>query len=97
MTTEIARYRAQPGKADELAQGLTQAMAVFKRAEGCRSIRLSRSVEDDQLFMYEIEWISVEYHVEVFRKGPLFTEYRSHITGLFVEPVDMMHFETIAR
>jgi quinol monooxygenase YgiN len=95
MVTEIARYRAQPGKADDLANGLLAALDVFKRADGCRSIRLCRSVEDDQLFMYEIEWISVEYHVEIFRKGPLFTEYRNHINGLFIEPVDMMHFETI--
>ena len=35
------------------------------------------------------------YHVEIFRGGPLFAQYRSHITGLFVEPVDVNHYETI--
>lgn len=95
MVTEIARYRAQPGKSDALASGLIAAMAVFQADEGCQSIRLRRCLEDDQVFMYEIEWISLDYHVNVFRKGPLFAQYRSHINGLFVEPVDVNHYETI--
>ena len=97
MVTEIARFRAQPGKADELAQGLLRGAEVIKTAEGCQSIRVSRCIEDDSLFMYKIEWVSLDYHVNVFRQSALFTEYRSHINGLFIEPVDMVHFETISQ
>jgi quinol monooxygenase YgiN len=95
MVTEIARFRAQPGKAEALKDGLIKGAAVIETAEGCKSIKVSRCIEDDQLFMFQIEWVSLEYHVEVFRKSPLFAEYRSHINGLFVEPVDMVHFEAI--
>ena len=95
MVTEIARFRAQPGKAEDLANGLIKGAAVIKTAEGCQSIKVSRCIEDDQLFLFQIEWVSLEYHVDTFRGGPLFVQYRSHITGLFVEPVDMNHYETI--
>jgi heme-degrading monooxygenase HmoA len=97
MVTEIARFRAQPGKADELAQGLLGGAEVIKTAKGCQSIRVSRCIEDDSLFMYQIEWVSLDYHVNVFRKSALFAEYRSHINGLFIEPVDMVHFETFSQ
>lgn len=95
MVTEIARFRAQPGKADDLANGLVKGAAVIKTAEGCQSIKVSRCIEDDQLFLFQIEWVSLEYHVDVFRKSALFAEYRSHINGLFVEPVDVNHYEAI--
>lgn len=95
MVTEIARFRAQPGKADELANGLMKGAAIIKTAEGCESIKVSRCIEDDQLFIFQIEWETLAYHVDKFRGSPLYAQYRSHIAGLFVEPVDVNHFEAI--
>ncbi|MBF6590474.1 MAG: antibiotic biosynthesis monooxygenase [Ktedonobacterales bacterium] len=89
---EIARFRARPGKADDLRAGLVAAMAVIRRAEGLRSITLRRCVEDADLFIYQIEWQTLEHHTVTFRGGPLFPEYRGHIAGLFVEPVVAEHY-----
>ena len=97
MVKEIARFRAQPGKADELAAGLVRGLKVVQTAEGCLSARLCRCVEDDQVYIYEIAWETLAHHVDMFRGSPLFAEYRSHITGLFVEPVDVSHYETISQ
>lgn len=95
MVTELAQFTAQPGKADALEQGLRAAMDVIRRGEGCRSIRLRRCVEDPNSFLYEIEWETLEHHTVTFRGGPLFAEYRSHITGLFVDPVAVRHYEMV--
>ena len=95
MVTEIARFRAQPGKADELANGLMKGAGIIKTAEGCHSIKVSRCIEDDQLFIFQIEWETLAHHVVMFRGSPLYAQYRSHITGLFVEPVDVNHYEAI--
>ena len=95
MVTEIARFTAQPEKAQALLQGLHDALPVIARAAGCRSIRLMRCVEDDNVFLYEIEWETLNDHLVVFRNSPLFTEYRSHITGLFLDPVFVQHFERL--
>lgn len=95
MVTEIARFRAQPGKADELANGLLKGAAIIKTAQGCQSIKVSRCIEDNQLFIFQVEWETLAHHVDIFRGGPLFAQYRSHITGLFVEPVDVNHYESI--
>ena len=96
MVKEFAQFTAQPGKAEELLRGLQAGMAVIRRADGCHSIRLSRCVEDPNAFAYEVEWETLEHHTERFRGGPLFPEYRSHINGLFVDPVFVRHYETIA-
>lgn len=95
MVIEIAQFTAQPGKAEELRRGLLAAMPVIRRAEGCHSVRLRRCVEDPSVFTYEIEWETLDHHTVTFRGGPLFGEYRSHITGLFVEPVYVRHYEPI--
>jgi heme-degrading monooxygenase HmoA len=96
MVTEIAQFTAQPGQADALERGLRDAMAVIRGAEGCRSITLRRGIEDPSTFIYEIEWETLEHHTVQFRGGPLFAQYRGHITGLFVEPVVARHFATVA-
>jgi heme-degrading monooxygenase HmoA len=97
MVTEIARFRAQPGKDGALADGLARGLNVIEGAEGCLSARLCRCVEDDQVYIYQIEWETLAHHVDTFRSGPLFAQYRSHITGLFVEPVEVNHYETIQQ
>jgi heme-degrading monooxygenase HmoA len=95
MVTEMARFTALPGKADELARGLQAAMAVIRGAEGCRGITLRRCVEDPDVFLYQIDWETLEHHTVRFRGGPLFAQYRAHIAGLFVDPVQVRHYEAV--
>ena len=95
MVTEIARFTAQPGQEDKLREGLTNAMPVFHRDPACHGIMLRRCVEEPNVFMYQIEWESLELH-HAFRASPLFAEYRSHITGFFQDPIELRHYETLA-
>ena len=80
MVKEIARFRAQPGKADELAAGLVRGLKVVQTAEGCLSARLCRCVEDDQVYIYEIAWETLAHHVDMFRGSPLFA-LRCEVNG----------------
>lgn len=95
MVTEIAQFTAAPGKAEDLAQGLVQAMALIRGAQGNQGITLRRCVEDPNIFVYEIAWATLEDHTVAFRGGPHFAQYRSHINGLFQEPVVVRHYETV--
>jgi len=96
MITEIAQFTAVAGKAEELRAGLERAMEIVRGAEGNQGITLRRCVEDPNSFLYEIQWATLEDHTVKFRGGPLFAQYRSHINGLFVEPVAVRHYETVA-
>ena len=96
MVTEIAEITAQPAKAEELQAGLLRGLEVIRSAEGCRSALLKRCIEDGDRFVLEIEWETLEHHTVQFRGGPLFPQYRSHITGLFVDPIVARHYATIS-
>jgi heme-degrading monooxygenase HmoA len=97
MVTEIAQFRAQLGKSEALQSGLLAAMPVIRRAEGMRSIVLRQCVEDPDLFIFQIEWETLEHHTVTFRGGPLFPEYRSHIAGFFVDPVSVSHYDNVGE
>jgi hypothetical protein len=56
MVTEIARFTAQPGKEEDLRDGLIRAMPVFGRDPACHGITLRQCVEEPNVFMYQIEW-----------------------------------------
>jgi heme-degrading monooxygenase HmoA len=95
MVTEIAQFTAVPGKAEELLAGLRAAMPIIRGAQGNQGITLRRCIEDPDIFIYEIQWATLEDHTVTFRGGERFAQYRSHITGLFVEPVAVRHYETM--
>lgn len=96
MVLEIAEFNAVPGKAEELQAALLRASEVIRRADGCRAITFRRCVEDPNRFIGEIEWETLEHHTVGFRGGPLFPEYRSHIAGLFVDPIVARHYTTVS-
>jgi quinol monooxygenase YgiN len=95
MIVEIADFNAQPGKAEEFLEGLKRGMEVVRKAEGCRAVIIRRQIEDPNHFVAQIEWETLEHHTVMFRGIPQFQEYRSHITGLFVDPIVARHYETV--
>lgn len=96
MILEIAEYTAQPGKGEALAAGLRQGIGIIRRADGCQSVHLRRCAEQPDRFIAEIMWETLEHHTIRFRGSPQFQEYRSHIAGLFVDPIVVHHYEQIA-
>lgn len=95
MVLEIAQITAQPGKVEELRAGLVAAISVIRRAEGCHSVMVRQQIEDPSQFILQIEWETLERHTVTFRGGPLFAEYRSHIAGLFVDPIVARHYQQV--
>jgi quinol monooxygenase YgiN len=95
MVLEIAQYTAQPGKAGAFQAGLLKGIEIIRRAKGCISATPRRQIEDPEKFIVMIEWETLEDHTVGFRGSPQFLEYRSHLAGLFVEPIVAPHFEAI--
>lgn len=95
MVLEIAQYTAQPGKADEFQAGLLRGIEIIRKAKGCVSATPRRQIEDPEKFIVMIEWETLEDHTVGFRGSPQFLEYRSHLAGLFVEPILAPHYEAI--
>lgn len=92
MVLEIAEFTAQPSKAEALQAGLIEGAKIIRRAKGCQSVTVRRQIENPDKFVFLIEWDTLEDHTVGFRGSAQFQEYRSHITGLFVDPIVAPHY-----
>ena len=63
MITEIAQIDVKPGTEAEFEKGVKQAIPIFKRAKGCRSMELRRSIEKPSRYRLFVGWDTVENHV----------------------------------
>lgn len=93
MITEVAIFTAIHGKEEELAQGIIRGIEVIRQHPECISAHATRSIEQPGRFMVTNIWTSLEAHTVDFRNGPLFTEWRGHINGLFADTPEVFHYQ----
>lgn len=93
MITEIALITAATGKEDELGQAILKGLNVIRQHPGCISSRVERCIEQPKQYMVINIWTSLEAHVQDFRSGPLFPEWRSHLAGLIEGAPVVFHYQ----
>src|ERR1044071_2862490 len=91
MVLEIAQIDVKPGHETEFEAGVAKAAPLFKRARGCRSMSLQRSVEKPQRYRLFIGWDTVESHTVDFRGSADFQEWRKLVGHLFASPPEVEH------
>ena len=92
MVLEIAEITAAPGQAEALAASVARGAAVIRKAEGCVSVQFAQSVEDPQQFVLMVRWRTLEDHTVTFSNGPLFSQWRQEIAGLFADKPRVRHY-----
>ena len=97
MMTEIVRITIDPARApDFIAAVQKSAETVQSRADGCRSMRLERILENPAQYLLMVGWDSVEHHTVTFRHSGLYNEWRT-LAGPFFEDLPKVdHVETVA-
>jgi quinol monooxygenase YgiN len=93
MVTEIAIFHALPGKEDELGQAILKGIEVIRQHPECISAKVERCIEQTGQYMLIVIWTSYEAHVDDFRGGPLFPQWRSYINGLFEGSASVHHYQ----
>ena len=86
MITEIAQIEVKPGTEVKFEKGVKQAIPIFKRAKGCRSMELRRSIEKPNRYRLFIGWDTVENHTNDFRGSADFQEWRKLVAHCFASP-----------
>ena len=82
MVLEIAQVDVKPGQEAEFEAGVAKAAPLFKRAKGCKSLSLQRSVEKPSRYRLFIGWDTVENHTVDFRGSADFQEWRKLVGAL---------------
>ena len=95
MIIEVATIRVKQGLEAEFEAAVGKAVEVFRRAEGCLGLVLTRCVEDQSHFDVVIRWKTLEDHTVGFRTSPLFAEWRALVGPYFAEPPSVKHHANI--
>jgi heme-degrading monooxygenase HmoA len=95
MILEVATIKVKPGAEAAFEAAVAKAVDVFRRADGCVSIVLTRCVEDQSHYDVVIRWKTLEDHTVGFRNSPLFAEWRALVGPHFAEPPSVKHYANI--
>ena len=91
MIIEIAQIDVKPGMEAEFEKGVAAAAPLFKRAKGCRSLSLQRSIEKPGRYRLFVEWDTLENHTVDFRGSADFQEWRKLVGHCFQDAPQVEH------
>jgi heme-degrading monooxygenase HmoA len=91
MVLEIADIRITPGAEEDFLTAFGMVRDVLATTPGCRTVRMTRSIESPSRFVLLVEWDSVQSHEENFRATERFTTWRNAIGPFFAGPPHVEH------
>ncbi len=91
MILEIAQIDVKPGMETEFEAGVANAAPLFKRAKGCISMELQRSIEKPSRYRLFVQWETLENHTVDFRGSEDFQEWRRLVGSTFAGPPTVEH------
>lgn len=97
MITEIAIFTAVEGKEDELGTAILKGLNSIRQHPSCIEARVERCIEHPDQYAVINTWTTLEAHTEDFRGGPLFAQWRGHITGLFAGQPVVCHYQAVEK
>lgn len=97
MLLEIAQIEVKPGLEAEFEAAVGRAAPIFRRAKGCRGMRLTRSVERPSRYRLFVEWETLENHTVDFRQSPDFQEWRKLVGHCFQSPPEVEHASEVVK
>ena len=96
MILEIAQIDVKPGMESAFEAGVAQAAPLFRRAKGCISMELQRSIEKPSRYRLLVQWETLENHTVDFRGSAAFADWRAIVGPFFAAPPAVEHFEDVA-
>jgi quinol monooxygenase YgiN len=95
MILEIAQIDVTLGKESEFEAGVQQAVPLFQRAKGCKSMTLQRSHEKPSRYRLFVQWETLENHTVDFRGSADFQEWRKLVGPYFASPPEVEHVRQV--
>jgi len=88
---ETARIRVRPGAEDAFEAAVAEAVPLFQRTPGCRSLELRRIVEEPSTYVLCVAWDSLAAHIDGFRASAEYAQWRALVGPFFAEPPVVVH------
>jgi quinol monooxygenase YgiN len=97
MILEIAQIDVKPGMESQFEAGVEKAAPIFRRAKGCRSMTLERSIERPVRYRLFVRWDSVENHTVDFRNSADFQAWRKLVGHCFATAPEVEHTKEVVK
>jgi len=91
MVLEICTIKVRADSEDRFAAAYRQARPILTGTPGCRSVRLTRSVESPGRFYLLVEWDSLESHEHGFRRTDRLPRWRELFEPYYATPPVVEH------
>jgi heme-degrading monooxygenase HmoA len=91
MILEIAQIDVKPGMEAAFEAGVAQAVPLFRRAKGCLTMELQRSIELPSRYRLFVRWETLENHTVDFRGSEDFQAWRGLVGHCFERPPEVEH------
>jgi heme-degrading monooxygenase HmoA len=95
MVHELAKILIREGMGEQFERSFLAAVPLFKRAKGCQSVRLERSVEEPLRYLVVVGWTTMEDHVVGFRNSADYGRWRDLVAEYFAAPPSVDHTEIV--
>lgn len=91
MILEIAQIVVRAGMEAEFEAGVAAAVPLFRRAKGCLSMELIRSIEFPNRYRLMVGWETLENHTVDFRGSEDFQAWRGLVSHCFDGAPEVEH------
>ncbi|QJX47629.1 antibiotic biosynthesis monooxygenase [Hymenobacter taeanensis] len=95
MTVEYIRYRITAEQQPAFLEAIRSANQLLSAAPDCLNYQLGHCEEDPTLFIWRIEWTSVERHLSGFRKSPEFGKFFQLVKPFYQSIQEMNHYAVV--
>jgi heme-degrading monooxygenase HmoA len=95
MIFEIAAIEVKQGLEEEFERRVAEALGLFCRAKGYRSLSLERSIEAPSRYLLMVGWDNIDDHLVGFRESQDFQAWRALVGHLFAAPPRVEHVVTV--
>ena len=97
MTVEYIRYRVATEQQPAFVQAIKSACQLLTSSSDCLSYQLAHCDEDPTLFVWRIEWASVEHHLNGFRKSAEFGAFFQLVKPFYSGIQEMNHYSVLVQ
>jgi heme-degrading monooxygenase HmoA len=91
MILEIAQIAVKAGMENEFEANVAKATPLFRRAKGCLSMELTRSIESPSRYRLLVGWETLENHTVDFRNSDDFQSWRGLVSHCFDGAPEVEH------
>lgn len=96
MVLEHAVLDVVPGQEAAFERAFAEARSIIARADGFRSLRLARCLEEPRRYLLLVEWETIEDHVEGFRGSVAYDEWRRLLHHFYDPFPEVEHFSPVS-